>query len=199
MYQYLQLVEDEQNENFFSDIYNDYRDEMFYTAFEILHNRQDAEDVVHETFVVLLDNLEKMEENPPKKNRNYILTIVKNKSYNLLKQQKYQSGRELVEEMLEEVFDEEMDRKIILLEQTEVLSDALRRMKKSYRDILLLQYYHEMSIPQIAKLLGKTPDNVRHMSMRAKKKLKKTFKESLHRMARRKRKEEKIIQRKMVG
>lgn len=199
MYQYLQLVEDEQNSNFFSDIYEDYRDEMFYTAFEILHNRQDAEDVVHETFVVLLDNLDKMEKNPPKKNRNYILTIVKNKSYNLLKHQKYQSGRELVEEMLEDVIDEEMDTKIILLEQTEALLDALRRMKKSYRDILLLQYYHEMSILQIAKLLGKTSDNVRHMSMRAKKKLKKLFKESLQRRARRKRKEQKKIQRKMVG
>lgn len=199
MYQYLQLIEGEQNEYFFNSIYEEYRDEMFYTAFEILQNRQDAEDVVHETFVVLLDNLEKMKKNLPNKNRNYILTIVKNKSYNLLKHQKYQSGRELVTEMFEEVFDEQMDTKIILLEQTEVLLDALRRMKKSYREILLLQYYHEMSIPQIAELLGKTPDNVRHMSMRAKKKLKKLFKESLQRMVRRKRKEQKKIQRRMVG
>lgn len=178
MLQYLHLIDSEQNTNFFNELYETYKDEMFYVAYEILHNQQDVEDVIHETFVILLDSLDEMKKNPPQKNWNYILTIVKNKSYNLLKQRKYHSDREFVIEMLEDVMDEELDKKIIRLEEEEVIKDALKRMNKTYRDILILQYYHEMSITEIARIFGKTPDNIRHLSLRAKKKLKKLLMES---------------------
>lgn len=172
MFQYLQRMDDRKNTNFFHEIYEVYKDEMFYAAFEILQNQQDAEDVIHETFVTLLESPGEMKKNTPQKNWNYILTIVKNKSYNLLKRRKYCSDREFVIEMLEDVMDEELDRKIIQIEQKEIVRDALKRMNKTYRDILILQYYHEMNITEIARLFGKTPDNIRHLSLRAKKKLK---------------------------
>ncbi len=38
---------------------------------------------------------------------------------------------------------------------------------------MLLQYYHEMDIEEIAKVLGETQDNIRHISMRAKRKMQK--------------------------
>ena len=114
--------------------------------------------------------------NSPQKNWNYILTILKNKSFNLCKQRKRQADQEIEGESLENVFDEELDVKFQKLERQELLTEALKHMNKSYRDILLLQYYHDMSIAEIAKVLGKSPDNVGHMSRRAKKKLKKLLK-----------------------
>lgn len=166
------------NTNYFREIYENYKDEMFYAAYEILHNQQDAEDVIHETFVTLLECPGKIRKNSPEKNWNYILTIVKNKSYNLIKRRKYRSDREFVIEMLEDVMDEAVDGKFIQMEQKEFVMEALRQMNKTYRDILILQYYHEMSIVEIARLFGKTPDNIRHLSVRAKRKLKKLLLEA---------------------
>lgn len=167
----LQLLDGEQEKDFFEELYEAYRDEMYRKAYRILKNRHDAEDVVQETFVALMDNLDMLRNNPPKKNWNYILTVLKNKSYNLCKQRKRQTDQEVEDEALENVFDEELDVKFQKMERQEFIAEALKRMNKSYRDILLLQYYHDMSISEIAKILGKSPDNVGHMSRRAKKKL----------------------------
>lgn len=41
-----------------------------------------------------------------------------------------------------------------------------------------MQYYHEMSAIEIAEEMGKTPDNIRHISMRAKRKLQSLMKEN---------------------
>lgn len=178
MFQYPQRMNGRLNTNYFREVYEKYRDEMFYTAYEILHNRQDAEDVIHETFVTLLECPGEIRKNSSKKNRNYILTIVKNKSYNLIKRRRYRSDREFVIEMLEDVMEEELDGKLIRMEQKKLVTEALRRMNDTYRDILIFQYYYEMSITDIARIFGKTPDNIRHLSLRAKKKLKKILLES---------------------
>ncbi len=172
IFQYQAWTNSEPENDFFREIYETYRDEMYYAAFGILQNRQDAEDVVHEAFMTLLANMDRLEENFPRRNRNYILTIVKNKAYNLYKSKKRQAEKEVGEEALEDVFDEEPDAKFMEMEKKEFIIEVLKRMNPSYRDILLLQYYHEMDIMEIAEALGKTPDNVRHMSVRAKKKLK---------------------------
>lgn len=161
-----------QENDFFGEIYETYRNEMFYVAYGILQNKHDAEDVVHETFMALFANIDRMEQNSPKKNRNYILTIVKNKAYNLYKTKRRQAEKELGEDALEDVFDEEQEVKLMEMEKTEFLKQILKKMNPSYRDILLLQYYHGLGVAEVAEELGKSPDNVRHMSMRAKKRLK---------------------------
>ena len=173
VFQCIQLSDREQERDFFEGIYEEYRDEMYRTAYRILKNKQDAEDMVQETFVILIDNLEVMKYNSPQKNRNFILTILKNKSFNLRKDRKRRADKEVCKEVVEAVFDEESDIRLLKMEQKEFLAEILKRMNKSYRDILLLQYYHDMSIAEIAEVLGKTPDNIRHMSLRARRKLKK--------------------------
>ncbi len=167
----LQFLDGEQEKDFFEEIYEAYREEMYRKAYRILKNRHDAEDVVQETFVTLMDNLDVLRNNPPQKNWNYILTVLKNKSINLCKQRKRQTDQEVEDEALENVFDEALDDRFEKMERQELIAEALKHMNKSYRDILLLQYYHDMSIAEIAKVLGKSPDNVGHMSRRAKKKL----------------------------
>ena len=83
IYYRLQFLDGEQEKDFFEEIYETYRDEMYRKAYRILKNRHDAEDVVQETFVTLMDNLDVLRGNSPQKNWNYILTILKNKSFNL--------------------------------------------------------------------------------------------------------------------
>ena len=76
MYQYLLLLDTEQERKFFKELYREHKNEMYYIALKILNNESDAEDMVHETFLTLTENLPKMMDNPPQKNWNYILTIL---------------------------------------------------------------------------------------------------------------------------
>ncbi len=171
MYQYLLLLNTDKEKEFFEKIYNRYRHEMYYASYKILKNSSDAEDIVHETFLTLTENLDKMMDNPPHKNWNYILTIVKNKSYNLYKKKKLEAEKGLRRSEQNQIFVEELDVRMAKIEQRELLLKLLKQMRKPYQDVLLLQYYHELDVMEIAEILSKTPDNVRHISMRAKRKL----------------------------
>ncbi len=144
---------------------------MYYTALKILKNESDAEDMVHETFLTLTEHLSKMIDNTPQKSWNFILTILKHKCYNLYKKKKWEIDDDAELENMKDVFHEKPDDRMERLEKKDLVMKLLRRMKQSYQEVLLLQYYHEMEIAEIAEALGETEDNIRHISMRAKKKM----------------------------
>ena len=60
MFQDLLLSYDEGERRFFEQLYKEHRDEMFYTAYIVLENKCDAEDIVHESFIAVLDNMDKL-------------------------------------------------------------------------------------------------------------------------------------------
>lgn len=171
MYRYLLLLDTDEEKEFFKKIYIRYKNEMFYAAFAILQNSSDAEDIVHDTFLTLISKLENMMEESSERNWNYILTIVKHKSYNLYKKKKWEIDQEWDALGHEEVFGDGMDARMTRIERKEQLLKLMKKMRKSYQDVLIMQYYHELNVMEIAQILGKTPDNVRHISMRAKRKL----------------------------
>lgn len=102
MFQYLLLLESEEERKFFAAIYEKYRTEMFYTAYRILHNPPDAEDMVHETFLSLINHIEKLMNSEPHKLWYYINTAVKRKCYNLCKRRQILEQVELDEAWVQE-------------------------------------------------------------------------------------------------
>ena len=63
-------------------------------------------------------------------------------------------------------------------ELQEAMTGLLKQLKTPYQEVLALQYYHQMTPTEIAEQMGTTPDNVRHISMRAKRKLQSLMKEN---------------------
>ena len=57
---YLQMIESEEDKSKFIEIYNQYKYLMFSVANRILKNEYDAEDAVHQAFVSIIDNLNKV-------------------------------------------------------------------------------------------------------------------------------------------
>ena len=171
MFQLIQSIADEEERLFLHALYKKYADKMYYVAYDILHNASDAEDIVHETFVALCDNLGKVDRGFSQKTWNYIITIVKNRSFNLYNRKKRQP---LLEDAWEtqEVFGDDLEEKVLKKEQQDLITALLQEMREPYRDVLILQFYHGMNAEEIGALLGKSPDNVRHIVIRAKKKLK---------------------------
>lgn len=59
---YLSMIETDEDKSKFEKIYERYKNLMFYTAMQILNHRQDAEDAVHQAFVSIIDNIDKISE-----------------------------------------------------------------------------------------------------------------------------------------
>lgn len=166
-------MDEKQKRDFLQEIYEKYKNEMYYAAYGILHNSQDAEDVVHDTFMVLLTKLDNIKGEAPEWEWSYILTMVRNKAKTLYKYRQRLADKEVEDELLQNVLDEEPYRKVLDKEVQDFLFKVLKQMNKTYRDILIMQFYHEMSVTEIARIMGKSPDNIRHLSARARGKLKK--------------------------
>lgn len=174
----LQLLETEEEKSKFEKLYYTYRDKMFFVANSILRNESDAEDVVHDSFKIIIEHFEKIEDVSGQRTWNFIVTIVKNKSINLYNYKKKHTKTEYQDSIeIHFSFSESME---LMLEKKEIarlLAELIKQLPYPYKDVLYLQYYNELKGNEIANILGKTPDNIRQISRRAKKLLEKELAE----------------------
>ena len=178
MLQYLLLLETEEEKKFFKSIYEEHKNEMFHVAVGILKNESDAEDMVHETFLTLVDHLDKLINNKPYKVWSYINITLKHKCYNLCKRKMIQEDIGLEDWQSWDVFEKSVDKLVEEKELKEVMAELVDQLKYPYREVLILQYYYQMKPKEIAVELELTADNVRHISKRAKDKLQSILEEN---------------------
>ena len=57
---YLQIIDTAEERSKFERLYEQYKQLMFYTAFQILKQPQDAEDAVHHAFLSIAENISKI-------------------------------------------------------------------------------------------------------------------------------------------
>ena len=155
-------------------LYRTYKNKMFYIALKLLEDSSEAENIVHDTFLILSEHLERIGDIKDKKTWNYIVTILKNKCYNFLKRNK---RIELTED--EEVFEQPvemynlLENQLLKEEAEEFLNTLIKGLKYPYREVIYLQYHNKLNSRQIAELLRTSPANVRKISSRAREQLKK--------------------------
>lgn len=65
---YLAAISSDEDKSKFELIYRQYRNLMYYAANQILHNSSDAEDVVHQAFLKIVEILDTISENKESQN-----------------------------------------------------------------------------------------------------------------------------------
>lgn len=168
---YLEMLETPEEKLKFEQLYFLYRDKMYAVAFKILHNENDAEDIVHESFKAIIENFEKINDISCHKTWNYIVTIVKNKSFTLYQKKKHHETS-AYEDWVEVKMDFTPEKVTEEREIAEILAELIRNLPFPYKEVLYLQYYNALSGEEIAKFIDKTPAHVRKISQRAKAMLK---------------------------
>lgn len=161
----------EEDGEFLEQLYRVYKDRMFYTALKILGDAPEAENIVHDTFLILAENLERINGVNEKRTWNYIATILKNICFDWLRKQKhYQYADE--EGKKGDIFKNDLEEEIIAGEEQEILMKLIINLRYPYKEVLYLQYYNEMGSREIGEILSISPENVRQIASRARKKLK---------------------------
>jgi len=85
---YLSIIDSEQDKNKFEILYTTYRKLMFYVANRILKDQYLAEDAVHQAFIKIIENLDKIEDVHCHKTKSYIVIIVRNNAINMYNRRK---------------------------------------------------------------------------------------------------------------
>lgn len=77
MISFLMVIEDEKIRNKLEEIYLTYSRDMFLTAYSILKDEHEAEDIVQDAILRIINNLDKVVDIKCKKTRSYLVIIVR--------------------------------------------------------------------------------------------------------------------------
>lgn len=160
---YTQMIESPADKTKFEAVYLKYRGLMYRVAYQILRNEHDAEDAVHQAFLPIIENLNKISQVDCLKTRAYVVIIVERKAIDIIRSRK-------------RIVDDECDDNIggyeIQMPSEDRLSQALAMLPAQHRELLLLRYAQGYDTREVAKIMGMSYDAARKSIWRAKAALK---------------------------
>jgi len=165
---YLSALETAEDKSEFEDLYIKYKQRMYDVAYNILHNVEDSEDAVHNAFLKIADNFEKIKIFSCQELQSYIVIIVRNISINIYRKNKKNSER------LAEFDDNQPTVNVNFFENIDrdELIQEISSLPFIYKDILFLYYINQYTTKEISKMLDISIDAVWKRIERAKKLLK---------------------------
>lgn len=174
---YMAMISEPDERDRFQEIYLAYRHIMYNTAYKILHDEGLAEDAVHNAFLKVVNNMNKIGGTNDKKTRNFLVIIARNEAVRIYNSKRDIPDSDFVEDSAEDTADieSEYDRK----EYTKTIFDLIKTMDKKYSEPLLMKFFYNYNDKEIADLLGITVENAKVRIHRGKNKLKELLKESV--------------------
>jgi RNA polymerase sigma-70 factor (ECF subfamily) len=172
----LTYITDPEKRNRLETLYNLYHRDMYITAYAILKDHHDAEDVVQSAIIKLTRNLDKISDLYCNKSRAYIVITVRHLSLDTIKHKKktiHLTPDQEVDEISGAIELDGLDAYLLKLELGKTLATALDALHRPYADILTLKYYHQLSASEISDVLGMTSNHVNVTLHRALKAIKK--------------------------
>lgn len=172
---YLALLDSGEEKSKFSELYLTYRQDMYKTAFAVLHSSQAAEDAVHEAFMIVIKKLNKISEINCPRTRAYLIIIVKNLALKMYNEGKRNAAESIDDADICDGGDVEAD--VMARLSAAELKELLLKLPEQYYQVLFLELYMELSISEAAESLGISYENAKKRSQRAKRCFSKMIKE----------------------
>lgn len=160
---YLQVLETQDDQSKFEQIYLEYRNLMFYVAYGILRNEESAEDATHQAFVRIAENIKKIGEPVCPKTHGYVVTIVEHEAIDQYRKAKKRQAIPFTDDIhgVEVAYDGD-----------DTLTSCILGLPARYREMILLRYHQGYSVREIAAIMGISLPAAIKLDQRAKNKLK---------------------------
>ncbi len=151
----------EGDEQAFAVIVDKYGSVLLRTAYLLLRDQEAAQDVVQESFLLAWKNLSKLRE--PSFLRAWLLKIVVNQSMTL-KRQIARGAAYLREQLTHSYVEEVMSSTSVQrgeIEDRLDLTKILNQLPLKQRTVVVLFYYHKLTMVEIASMLGESENTLR--------------------------------------
>ena len=159
---YLAMIEEPAEQAKFEQLYEKYRFLMLHAAKQILQNHHDAEDAVHQAFVSVIENIDKISDVECPKTHSFVVIITERKAIDILRRNSRRSTVELNEEIAGIEMPFNLDNPV---------ATAIAQLPPHYREVLLLRFDNGFTTKEIASMLNITDSGVRKLIARAKRTL----------------------------
>ncbi|MBO7563353.1 MAG: sigma-70 family RNA polymerase sigma factor [Clostridiales bacterium] len=154
-------------------IYSEAYRAVYWTAFSLLKNEDDAQDIVQDTFVTLINSYDSIKDKT--KILPWLKKVAANKSLNRLTRTKTDNVEDEFFDTVETVPEDFLPDSLVESEETrKIIMDIINNsLSEDIRRTLILFYFDEMSTREVAEALGIPEGTVSWRINAAKKKIKK--------------------------
>ena len=166
----------------FDQIYEKYHVPLFRSAYLICGNREDAEDVLQDTFVTCWLCIGQL-----RKEESFRCWIFRIMTQTARKRAKERSRQLPDEDIVNRIDQIAVSRRMEAEDEYErtadktVIEEALSALDQASREVVVLYYYEEMSVREVAKTLGLLEGTVKSRLYFARRKMKKILQEGVRR------------------
>jgi RNA polymerase sigma-70 factor (ECF subfamily) len=176
----LSTIGDEQTRNKVEEVYRLYRKLLYYTAYDVLKDYHEAEDVVQSAIIKICDHIHKFDDIKCNKMKGFLVILVRNLAINIYNQRKRRSDLNM--DKLENVTNDDLnpEQYMLKIDNAEWVAQKLAQLNPEYADVLVLRYTYQFTIDEIACLMNLTENNVRVKLCRARKALQELLKGDYH-------------------
>ncbi|GAX88773.1 RNA polymerase [Effusibacillus lacus] len=154
--------------NEWESLYQEYGDDVYRFLMYFIGNRNDAEDLLNETFIKVFRNLHQFDNRSGIKT--WILSISRNVALDHIRKKERLKALNLVLQK-EPVDDPQLpDHLLQMNERKRILYEAIQSLIPNYRIVVILRGIQEFSLAEIASILGWKESKVKitlHRAMKA--------------------------------
>lgn len=145
-----------------------YKESLTLFILSLIHDEGDAEDIMMETFSLLLSRRVLFLGKSTFKT--WLFGIGRNLARNYLRTKHAEPMGEELDELPSTSFDN-VENSVIRSEENRELMNAMQKLPEEYRMVLFLQYFEDMSNREIALVMKKTDKQIYNLTARAKARL----------------------------
>lgn len=157
----------------FDLLYERYKNSIIRTAYLIVGNRADSEDIAQETFVKCYLHCRELKD----------LTLFKSWLYQIMTRTAWQYGRkqncqrpdENIMEIADWGYEKDALSKILQSEQEKLLRREIEKLDIKHRTVIIYFYYEELSVKEIARICNCLEGTVKSRLFHARKQLKQSL------------------------
>ncbi len=157
------------NSNAMRTLYDMNRQKIMNLALKYTGNREDAEEILHNTFITAFSALHKNKLKDSQKFHSWLYRIGMNSSIDFLRREKKHRYTDIDERNLRDKSKSGIDpeEEIINKEKSEKITKAISTLAPRQRMIFTLKHHQQMKIREIADSLGCSEGNVKTQLFRA--------------------------------
>ena len=164
-------IQDESDRTYMEWIFQTYHRLMYHYIMEVLHDSWQADDVMQESVVKLIDKIDVLRRLSESKRRNYIITTAKNTAISYLRRESIRKGiayDDWAKDCIGTQSEEDPEALVLRQEEMEALQLIWDDLDERSRYLLSSRYILEQSFEEMARELGVTAGSARMLLTRAK-------------------------------
>ncbi len=171
----IMTIEDESDRDYITELFLKNERCMYAVALKIVKEHHTACDMVSESCLKMIEKISYLREIAVQKQTPYILSIVKNTSLMYLRQRRNENSWLVDDERILNcavALQDDLDAALISEAESQVIRQALKRLKPRDRDLLEMKYFSQMDDEKICRQLRISRNSVRYYLTLARRALK---------------------------